>query len=78
MSGGVLIPFALAVKVIPPGMAVLAFALCFGGELLERYLFFHVCRARQNAWQHMKAPRRQHVFAPMDWPADHRSCSLAW
>jgi formate dehydrogenase iron-sulfur subunit len=40
LTGGVLIPFALAVKMIAPLMAVLACALCFGGELLERYLFF--------------------------------------
>jgi Fe-S-cluster-containing dehydrogenase component/DMSO reductase anchor subunit len=40
LAGGVLIPFGLAVKAMAPGLAVLAFALCLPGELLERYLFF--------------------------------------
>ncbi len=40
IGGGVLIPFALAVTGTAPGTAMLACALCFGGELLERYLFF--------------------------------------
>ncbi|HEX3718005.1 MAG TPA: DmsC/YnfH family molybdoenzyme membrane anchor subunit [Verrucomicrobiae bacterium] len=40
ISGGVLIPFSLAVRAVAPDMAMLGCALCFGGELLERYLFF--------------------------------------
>lgn len=39
-AGGVFIPFGLAVSALAPGVAVLAFALCLLGELLERYLFF--------------------------------------
>jgi DMSO reductase anchor subunit len=39
-AGGVLIPFGFAVKPMAPGLAVLAFALCLLGELMERYLFF--------------------------------------
>ncbi len=38
--GGLLIPFRFAVGKTAPGLGALAFALCLGGELLERYLFF--------------------------------------
>jgi DMSO reductase anchor subunit len=38
--GGVLVPFGLAVKAMAPGFALLAFALCLMGEVMERYLFF--------------------------------------
>jgi formate dehydrogenase iron-sulfur subunit len=40
LSGGVFIPFGMAVKTIPSGLAMLAFALCLLGELTERYLYF--------------------------------------
>jgi formate dehydrogenase iron-sulfur subunit len=40
LGGGVLVPFGLAVGAMAPGLAPLACALCFGGELAERYLFF--------------------------------------
>jgi Fe-S-cluster-containing dehydrogenase component/DMSO reductase anchor subunit len=40
VAGGLLIPFGLAVGAMAPGLAVLAGALCVGGELMERYLFF--------------------------------------
>jgi Fe-S-cluster-containing dehydrogenase component/DMSO reductase anchor subunit len=40
LAGGVLIPFGIAAGAMAPGLAVLACALCFGGELMERYLFF--------------------------------------
>jgi DMSO reductase anchor subunit/ferredoxin len=40
LTGGVLLPFALAANAISPALASLAFALCLLGELAERYLFF--------------------------------------
>lgn len=40
LTGGVLLPFALAVNVVSPALASLAFTLCLLGELAERYLFF--------------------------------------
>jgi len=40
LTGGALIPFGVAVGAMAPGMVMLACALCFGGELAERYLFF--------------------------------------
>jgi len=40
LLGGVFLPFALAVDAIAPAWAAVSAALCFGGEVAERYLFF--------------------------------------
>jgi Fe-S-cluster-containing dehydrogenase component/DMSO reductase anchor subunit len=40
LAGGVFIPFVLAAGAMRPGLAVMVCVFCFGGELLERYLFF--------------------------------------
>ncbi|MEN9576968.1 MAG: hypothetical protein RL514_4823 [Verrucomicrobiota bacterium] len=39
-TGGVFLPFAIAVGAASTALAVSAFALCLLGELAERYLFF--------------------------------------
>jgi formate dehydrogenase iron-sulfur subunit len=45
LFGGILLPLALARNAAPPAAAWLALALCFAGELAERYLFFRAVDA---------------------------------
>jgi DMSO reductase anchor subunit len=40
LLGGVFLPFALVVGALSPGFALVACGLCFGAELVERFLFF--------------------------------------
>lgn len=40
LTGGVLIPFGVAVGAVAPPLAKVTCVLCFAGEIAERYLFF--------------------------------------
>jgi DMSO reductase anchor subunit len=40
LLGGVFLPFAMVVGALAPGFALVICGLCFGAELVERFLFF--------------------------------------